>query len=878
MNLKNPHKDRRLEETLLNNPRLAFSDVTSRVFPLPASINRLQNFCDNYLNFMDDEVCDRPRHYFKPAMPWVYLEVVNYGQMATATRNRGWVAQHEVFFLVPLEWYVIEKGQLVFKDWAMVTPFIFVDNDISMTTGREVYGWVKVRAWLDHLDPNWADDAATPRQLLNLQTKLFPRVYSGEAVEQRTLIQITKDPSPSLLRRICSENDIFGPLWSIPEAMRNSITLFEDMAQFVGGLPLRGYSPRSVIARGEMLSKAVLNVNRFLPWWQLDRDTVRNADKRAHAHGDDYYLNQITLKQFRDAAEPDYACFQGLVNSRIAIDHYYDGGLLGPTRVSMGDLSGGIKIRLHDYPEQQIQSTLGLDVACWERTSDGGRVAQLIPQLPFWATFDLSYDGGDTLCWRTKTSDWHHRAGCCDVPEFIEGNAFNSTRGAAIQESYGPYEYPDVTIRVFPLRADKRALEHYCDEYVNRHGDEPADPGELCTVDGHRFEPWGSYVYMAIFTQSNEESTAFSVGNNLGAITEEQIVFYLPVKWYKRDDRFGPLTDRNKDQSLYKLAVLTPFVFGSSRRVVSEREVNGTPARHGSIVGGPDVWLNTFRGKERSILAELSTLLITEFDIGQPAREEKLVEVVDVPEPVLASLEMQFRKPDGALKRIMYFLHYVVLRFASRVERFFAVLLRFFGIDIRPAFLDFLARVPFNHVALKKIRATAKEGGKRTDYPESYEALVMVGKTIERLFTGTYWAEKAEWNYQYFAERINKDIRLDIHYYEGLDVAGILGLQDGQFITREGKVPIQEFRPEDPFRIRLHAKEDLGCNVAVRNPCEPWREDLMVDEDIEKVCSCRLERPSWLERIELEYFARKDGPQGLIRNYLRVFAKIGHDY
>lgn len=872
MNLREPSGDQLSSESI-KNPRLAFNNVTARVFPLRASINRLQNFCDNYLNFMDEEVCDRPRHYFKPAMPWVYLEVLNYGQMATETQNMGWIAQHEVFFLIPLEWYVIEKGELVFKDWAMITPFIFVDNDISMTDGREVYGWVKVRAWLNHLDPNWADDARSPRQLMNMQTMLFPRVYSGEALEPRSLLQITQDPAPSVFRSPLSEHDMFGPLWSIPDAMRNSMGLIGDMVQFVGGLPLRGYSPRSVVGRSEMLSKSILNVNRFLPWWQLDRDTVKKADDRAYAHGRNFHLNQMTLKQFRDAAEPEYACFQALVNSRISVDHYYDGGMLGPTRVALGDLTGGIRIRLHDYPEQQIHSTLGLEVAQWERTSRGDRVAQLIPQLPFWATFDLGYDGGDTLCWRTKTSDWHHTPHCDDVLEFVEGNAFNSTRGAAIQESYGPYEYPDVTVRVFPLRADIRALEQYCDAYINRHGNEFLHGEALCDVHGHRFEPWGPFVYMAVITHSNEEATAFSVGNNVGAITDEQIVFYLPVKWYKRDKGEDPLTNSNKDESLFKLAVLTPFVFGSSRQVVSEREVNGLPAFHGRISGGPDVWLNTFRGKERSVLAELRTLLITEFDVGQPSREEKLIEIVQVPRSVLETLESELRKPGSAFVRFFSYLYFMVLRLVVWVERFFALILRFFGIYLRPAFLEFLSRVPFNHVSLKRVRATAKAAGKKTDYRENYEAIVMVEKTIERLFTGRYWAEKSDWNYQQFVERINDDIRIDLHYYEGLDIAGILGLQNGQFITREGKAPVQEFRPEDPFRIRLHAKEALGCNVAVRNPCEPWRDDLTVDEDVEKICGCRLERPKGIRRAELKYFAKKNGPQKMIRNYLRVFAK-----
>src|SRR5262249_39560893 len=106
------------------NSRLAFKSVTARVFPLKASMNQLQDFCDNYLNFVDDDKSNRPSHYSKPAMPWVFCEVLNYGEMSNEARSRGWISQHEVVFVVPLEWYAIERGELKFRDWAMVSPFI----------------------------------------------------------------------------------------------------------------------------------------------------------------------------------------------------------------------------------------------------------------------------------------------------------------------------------------------------------------------------------------------------------------------------------------------------------------------------------------------------------------------------------------------------------------------------------------------------------------------------------------------------------------------------------------------------------------------------------------------------------------------------------
>ena len=52
--------------------RISFSGVTFRNFALKANINHLQMFCDNYLNFADDNG-DHSGHYFKAAAPFVTL-------------------------------------------------------------------------------------------------------------------------------------------------------------------------------------------------------------------------------------------------------------------------------------------------------------------------------------------------------------------------------------------------------------------------------------------------------------------------------------------------------------------------------------------------------------------------------------------------------------------------------------------------------------------------------------------------------------------------------------------------------------------------------------------------------------------------------------
>ena len=174
-----------------------------------------------------------------------------------------------------------------------------------------------------------------------MRTELFPRAYAGEPLEEHTLLQITQAPPPTVFRDPFSKDELFGPGWSLSEAIRASVGYGRDLLEAVVGLPLQGYDPRSVPSTVEMLTRNAFNLTRFLPWWQPDRDTVRESTERAHARGRNYYLNQINLKQFRDAAEPTYACYQAVVNSRITIEHYYDGGPLGPANLAFGDVTGG---------------------------------------------------------------------------------------------------------------------------------------------------------------------------------------------------------------------------------------------------------------------------------------------------------------------------------------------------------------------------------------------------------------------------------------------------------------------------------------------------------------------------------------------------------
>jgi hypothetical protein len=361
-------------------PPFLFRTVTTRVFPLKANIARLSHFCDQYLNM---DIPARIAH-FRPLIPYVYLMVINYGSMSAASvraQNVGWVSQHEVTFTVPLEWWREEDGQLVFKDWACVSPFIFVDDEVSLTTGREVYGWPKVAARVDADVPLWTTYPQAGERLFSLSTHVFPKVYAGAAEALRVLLQVDRGAFPTYSEFPLDPSSPWTPLNSLAEATRTWLTLMGDAVDMVLAPRIRGYrAERSLESLWAMLGKAGDTVGRLLPavpWaWP-------GAAPRAGAPSTEgpprVSIEQITLKQFRDAEDPNAACYQALVTSRMGFDRLNRGGFLGDIDLLRGDPSGGFTVRIHHYTAQPIVESLGLDVLRREDDADGESVAILKP-------------------------------------------------------------------------------------------------------------------------------------------------------------------------------------------------------------------------------------------------------------------------------------------------------------------------------------------------------------------------------------------------------------------------------------------------------------------------------------------------------------------
>ncbi len=196
-------------------PPFTFDGVSMRVLPLRANPDTLQSFVNRYLNICPDEVGE-----FRAYVPYVYLMVLDYGRMSVEQSNAGWIAQREIAFSVPMEWYKVDgRGKLQFHDWAYCSPFIFVDNELSMATGREVYGWPKSIVSLDHEISRWMKDPVGGRKLASVSAMVFPEMYSGRTEQSRTFFEIKTERAAGTLGWPPNPRNLLFPWVSVPAAI-----------------------------------------------------------------------------------------------------------------------------------------------------------------------------------------------------------------------------------------------------------------------------------------------------------------------------------------------------------------------------------------------------------------------------------------------------------------------------------------------------------------------------------------------------------------------------------------------------------------------------------------------------------------------------------
>jgi hypothetical protein len=243
---------------------LQINGVTAYGFVLKPERERLQRFVDSQLNAVSRGAV----HY--SACPFVIHVYLDAEHATSSAETIGWLSDHESMFWVP----VLQKrrGRLLpeLKFWI---PYLFIDQQAGMVTGREVWGYRKSGAVIEM--PEGPDSVSTFR----VATTIFDRFDAGTHGREAALLRLVRKGA------------------AVPAG--TGWTGFEGAVREI----MRGLEGAGVGLA--MLTEQVLSA------------FIGSPDVHA-----------INLKQFRDAVDSTKACYQALVDSPCRLDRWKGGGML----------------------------------------------------------------------------------------------------------------------------------------------------------------------------------------------------------------------------------------------------------------------------------------------------------------------------------------------------------------------------------------------------------------------------------------------------------------------------------------------------------------------------------------------------------------------
>ncbi len=301
------------------SPPYKFKKLEIRSFPLVSCPDKLQKLVDQ-LNIAPPEVCE-----FRAVGNLVYMQLAVYPYLESESDPEGWFEENELSFNILVACGKRVNGVFVASSLAYYFPFIYVDNDWAIATGREVFGYNKVASKMHF-------GAEGDRELFHLKTLALPVERATERARRVKLVSILETETLSGWRKIFSE-------------VKGAIAELGDLAFGPGGL----------------VSNPTLGVIDSL---------VKTFAKQK--------VGIVSLKQFRDAAQPDRACYQAIVSTEFHIDKWYQ----------CAALPGKFAARILREDSMPIVEAFGLKV-----NEDG----LIETQQPFVMTYDTTVTTGTNL-------------------------------------------------------------------------------------------------------------------------------------------------------------------------------------------------------------------------------------------------------------------------------------------------------------------------------------------------------------------------------------------------------------------------------------------------------------------------------------------------
>jgi hypothetical protein len=584
-----------------------FPGVTTQVFPLRADIDVLRKFCDDNLNRLSDS--PPPPIKIDPVAPWVLMQVCNYNFMGQA-QGKGYVSQHEVAFGFPVTWQQTE-GQKTAREFAMFYPFIFVDNSISLTLGRQVYGWAKAGVEVDRRLPNF--DPRDPI-VLSISRKRYRQEESDDArykAEYKSVQRLYNDEgiSENLLRVLQKQG--FTSTWPGLDLIMlwpRMVGSFLNAAAGVfdtAGRTLSGFAPadlpslgRDLQSLGDIMIRWYAYMNDFAP------ALFGAVGVRAGNGGASSRVPILTLKQIRDTDDTSTACYLATIRSQISVDSVKSGGILFNPAVA--DLSGGIQINLFRTDEEPIVEQLGILSSGKVKIDDSkqGKIADVIqPVMPFWAQADVSYSvAADYQLSRTKWTPWSAKGGLViphrgDVTNPIVYRHYGSGTGGEVQ---GPIRSDNFVLHVYPFVVDQDNLQKLVDDYLQ-------PPVKLSVTD---LQGGKSLVFMLVSSFKKVSD------NTQELLTEDKVVtFAVPVTYQGQTDAKQTLVH------LYSFA-------HTDWTVITDNEVYGRFTIKSTLDAPGSLWIDSHSKTPQELLT-VATWVFTDPNSDQQPQLLPIIEIYE---------------------------------------------------------------------------------------------------------------------------------------------------------------------------------------------------------------------------------------------------------
>ncbi len=741
-------------------PPFSITNLSSRLFPLRANLDAVQSFCDNYVNIVPKEV-----GRFRACSPYLFLMMLDYGSLALEATNLGWFSQHEIMFCVPVEWYKVVNGQWIFHDWCMLTPFIFVDDDLSLNMGRTVAGWPKTLVSMTPTLSQWMKNPLAPVSEATVSAGVFPELYAGKRMEERVFLEIERNAPVSAMRLPPDTRSPMAP-WTIASNMAESMSrLGRDSLNAMRGL---GIMPTHAGA-------TPANYQRMM----------QNAASSMNPRQPNLTSNILNLKQFRASEEPDRYCYQALTIGAMKFTSFNGMGLLGEQALLAGDLSGGYSIKLHEWPSLPITRLLGLDVTRrW--AGNGAEVAELKPVMPYWYDCNMTYDTGYNVAWRTRDAVWHDLEGTTYEPrrergEIIEEEIqYNSTLGPSAKPIAGPFRFSGTTVRVMPLLAKRASLVKFVKEYLNDllDGDTP-----------EHFEVWSpecddeAYVYMTATSIDYVTSRT----NNVGDWADTELSFLIPVKRYT--------TDPSGARQLRGVGLVPAFTYVDNvTAALAGSEVLGIPTTSARFIEAESSWMSEEgpSSDAHQALLRVDAEILPAVGEGERTQKRTIVEIVGGT-PAAHKDELAWRNTGerwgSILREELHRKKQTAQRHAPAMD------------DMRALALELLGnRVPVALYTLKQFRDNADPDN------ACYQSLVQVNETLYEVLD---------------IREIERPITVRMHDFPTQALVETLGLI-GKPVRGDGLGISYALQPVRPFWMRVTKDQHLGQPLWYRASTEKW--------------------------------------------------------